>query len=1193
MKKEINNIRFNFFVICFVFLWIGTKETIFAQDSLKAPSVILAKNPQRIQIPTITGQSYFINSNRSIHAIKLEPPRTLTLPVTTVTYHKQSLAKGQIISGKGFFTSYTAENGLPLDAVFSSCMDHLGNLWFGTQGGGVSRYDGKSFITYTTAQGLASNNVWNIMEDKRGNMWFCTNGGASKYDGKTFVNYTISKGVRSHNIWCVAEDKAGNIWLGTSGEGVIKFNGKSLVSYTASQGLANNTVKSILTDKKGNVWFGTDGGGISRYDGKSFVNYTTAQGLANDNIYCIAEDKQGNIWFGTNGGGVSKYDGKSFVNYTTAEGLANNSVRSILIDRTGYIWLGTDGGGVSRYDGKSFVNYTIAQGLTNNYVYSITEDKTGNIWFCTTGGGVSKYEGQSFVNYTTAHGLRNNNIWSIVEDERGNIWVGTDEGISRFDGISFTNYITTQVEDVVLCIIEDGAKNIWFGTYGGGICRYDGKSFTNYTTAQGLLRNSVRSLLKDKKGNLWIGTDGGVSYYDGKSFTNYTTSQGLADNIVNIIFEDKTGNLWFGTDKGVSCFDGHYFTNYSTDQGLVNNVVFSILEDKKENLWFGTQQGLSYFNHENRGKPGVPSFKTITTENGLPDQYITQLTELQNGKIAVGTNLGIAIFDQPSFKERKLKGLELFNSSNGYPIKDVNAGENAMYKGRNGLIWIGTGSDKTGLACFDYSAVHRNLGQPEIVIKNIKVEGENICWENILKKGRAEKGYHRSSAGNSLNVPYDSLSFLMSEFYAFGKSVPQDVLNDQFTRFGDIQFDSITKFYPLPKNLVLPYIHNQINFEFAAIEPNRPYLVKYQYILEGYNKEWSPVTNETSVSFGNIYEGTYTFKLKAQSPFGVWSEPVAYSFKVLPPWWRTWWVYLIYGVLGICAVFLITLWNGRRLRLKAKELAEEVRKATATILEQKKIVEEKNKRITESIDYAQRIQNAILPERNYIETLFNNYFVYYQPKEIVSGDFYWFGQKNDKVIFAAIDCTGHGVPGALMSMIGNSLLNEIINGKGIVEADAILNQLRDDIIYALKQNDAPESQKDGMDIALCVLDKKEKWLEFSGAHNSLYHIRNNIFTELKGDMQAIGYEKRDKQTFFKNKMEVQEGDMLYLFTDGFADQKGGAERKKFYYKPFRQLITSIHAESMVKQEEILRDTFNKWKGDIEQIDDVLVIGIRL
>lgn len=251
------------------------------------------------------------------------------------------------------------------------------------------------------------------------------------------------------------------------------------------------------------------------------------------------------------------------------------------------------------------------------------------------------------------------------------------------------------------------------------------------------------------------------------------------------------------------------------------------------------------------------------------------------------------------------------------------------------------------------------------------------------------------------------------------------------------------------------------------------------------------------MSFGNIYEGTYTFKLKARSPFGVWSEPVTYVFKVLPPWWRSWWVYCSYVLLGIFIVFLITRWNGRRLRLKAKELALEVDKATITILEQKKVVEEKNKHITESINYAQRIQNAILPENDYIKSLFSNYFIYYQPKEIVSGDFYWFGQKNDKIIFAAVDCTGHGVPGALMSMIGNTLLNEIINGKGITEADEILNHLRADIIYALKQKDAPESQKDGMDIALCVLNRKEKWLEFSGAHNSLYHFRNNIFTELK------------------------------------------------------------------------------------------------
>lgn len=1186
MRKTVNTISFSFFISCFICFLCRAKEAAFAQPPLKLPIVVPAGKPEIIRIPKTPGENYSIK-NEGGYAI-MRPPRVFNLPVSShFAIGKQSFAPTQLATGKGLFTTYTTDNGLALDAVFSSCIDHFGNLWFGTQGGGVSKYDGKSFVNYTTAQGLASNNIWNILEDKSGNMWFATSAGACKYDGKSFERYLASS-----NVWCIEEDKKGNFWFGTTGNGVSKYDGKSFETYTVANGLVSNTVKDIFADREGNVWFGADGGGLNKYDGKSFSTYTTADGLVNNFIYSIEEDNEGNIWLGT-GAGISKFDRESFLNYTATQQVTSNAVRSILKDKNGNLWFASDGDGAFIYDGRTFVNYTAVQGLTNNYISSILEDNSGNIWFGTSGGGVSKYEGKAFVNYTIDQGLGHNNAWSMLEDEGKNLWVGTYGGLSRFDGNYFHTYALPGMNMITLSIMEDDDKNIWLGTYGGGLFKYDGKSFVLYNAAQGLKSNSIRSIVKDKTGNIWFATDGGLCYYNGTSFKFYTKKEGLINDLIYCMVMDNEDNLWVGTNEGLSRFDGKSFLNFTTEQGLINNAVFSITTDKTGRLWMGSPNGLSCLIPE----AGKFMFKTFTTEDGLPDNYVTQVAELPNKKIVVGTNLGIAIFDAPDFKEKKLKNMELFNSPLGYPVKDVNAGVNSIYRDHKGLIWIATGSDKTGLARFDYTAVSRNLTPPRVVIQNLKIDEENICWENLrIKK---EKESNHFTAEHSSNE-YDSLSLLMSEFNAYGKDVPQTILDNQQARFDDISFGSITKFYPIPESLVLPYDHNQITFEFAAIEPARPFLVKYQYILEGYNKEWSPVTDRTSVSFGNMDEGLYTFKLKAQNPYGVWSEPVIYTFKVLPPWWRTWWMYSLYVVLGICTVALTTWLNGKRLRLKAKELAEEVRKATVTILEQKKVVEqqkhfveEKNKHITDSINYAQRIQNAILPENSYIQSLFDHHFIYYQPKEIVSGDFYWFGQKDDKVIFAAVDCTGHGVPGALMSMIGNTLLNEIVNGKGVTESDEILNHLRNDIIHALKQTDAPESQKDGMDIALCVLDKNRNILEFSGAHNSLYHFRKDVFTEFKADKQAIGYEKKEKQAFLKHKIEIQKGDILYLFTDGFVDQKGGSDKKKFYYKPFRELLASIKHEPMERQEEILRDTFNIWKDNLEQIDDVLVIGIRL
>ena len=257
--------------------------------------------------------------------------------------------------------------------------------------------------------------------------------------------------------------------------------------------------------------------------------------------------------------------------------------------------------------------------------------------------------------------------------------------------------------------------------YGGGVSKYDGKSFTTYTREQGLPDNDIRFILEDKMGNLWFGTGRGASKYDGKAFITYTTEQGLVSNSIWSILEDKTGNLWFGTYGGVSKYDGKSFTTYTTEQGLANNSIWSMLEDKTGNLWFGTEGGgLSRYD----GK----TFTTYTTEEGLPDNVIYQVMITKEQNIALGTNAGITVLTgytplSPSYanatKDKQGNGtevnipsqndltnealknykpvFEIYNSKRGYPIKDANVGQNSMFLDSKGIIWMGTGSAKTGL----------------------------------------------------------------------------------------------------------------------------------------------------------------------------------------------------------------------------------------------------------------------------------------------------------------------------------------------------------------------------------------------------------------------------------------------------------------------------------------------------------------
>jgi len=261
-------------------------------------------------------------------------------------------------------------------------------------------------------------------------------------------------------------------------------------------------------------------------------------------------------------------------------------------------------------------------------------------------------------------------------------------------------------------------------------------------------------------------------------------------------------------------------------------------------------------------------------------------------------------------------------------------------------------------------------------------------------------------------------------------------------------------------------------------------------------------------------------------------------------------------------------------------------------LQRDEIVVQKQE-ITDSIQYAKRIQNAILPPKDFVSKIIPNHFILFKPRDIVSGDFYWITQKDNKVILAGIDCTGHGVPGAFMSMLGYSYLNEIANNYKITKASLILNRLRNYIKTALRQTGKEGEAKDGMDMALCVLDLETLSLQFSGAYNPFYLIRNKKLSEIKGDKMPIGIYINEKKSFTNHEQILKKGDVFYIFSDGYTDQFGGEKGGKFKSRPFKDLLLDIHGKPMNEQKEILNTTLENWKGTNAQVDDILVMGFRI
>ncbi|MFZ5553825.1 MAG: GAF domain-containing SpoIIE family protein phosphatase, partial [Bacteroidota bacterium] len=275
-------------------------------------------------------------------------------------------------------------------------------------------------------------------------------------------------------------------------------------------------------------------------------------------------------------------------------------------------------------------------------------------------------------------------------------------------------------------------------------------------------------------------------------------------------------------------------------------------------------------------------------------------------------------------------------------------------------------------------------------------------------------------------------------------------------------------------------------------------------------------------------------------------------------------------------------------------LEEKVKERTAEVVKQKEIIEEKNKHITDSIIYAKRIQRAILPPEETFSAFLKNSFVLYKPKDIVSGDFYWLERKENKILFAVVDCTGHGVPGAFMSIIGYNGLNQIVNEYNITQPAEILNRLNSIITNTLKQHADQSKIRDGMDISVCCINLEQNKLEYAGANNPIFILRNNEVVEVKADKHPIGNFVGEKEFRFTNKeLDLIPGDLLYLFSDGYADQFGGPRGKKLKYTQFRDLLIQHKDKSMKQQKEILDALFEDWKGDLEQIDDVCIIGVKI
>ncbi len=618
-----------------------------------------------------------------------------------------------------------------------------------------------------------------------------------------------------------------------------------------------------------------------------------------------------------------------------------------------------------------------------------------------------------------------------------------------------------------------------------------------------------------------------------------------------------------------------YVTDYIFD---VASFLYDLIKDDQNNIWFSIiDHGIFKvdLNSENRKVEEI-----IGPKVGLPNIRNMRVTKLNNNILALS--------DSGMFKYNPV--IKRFETSDLFPEK-FNDRTYQFYK----IHQISSDSIVVNYNHFDSTKIDLftlENGQFHIANKDFNRLGNSTlsCYakdKNAIWFGISNKLYSYNLHTNfNPDINYKCLvrkvEGIDTTYFngTFFKETPKGMLPSEVQN--EIQ------------KPVLLYSQNDITFHFAAPFYEGSEAIKYSFLLEGFKSEWSKWNKESKAVFTNLNEGHYIFHVKAKNIYDNESEEGTYEFTILPPWYRTIIAYFLYVVLAIFAVWIIVKLYTRRLKQDKIRLEGIVRERTAEIRLQRDEIAEQKQSIEDSILYASRIQKAILPSKELADELLPEHFILFRPRDIVSGDYYWMNKIDDKTIIVAADCTGHGVPGAFMSMLGVSFLNEIVLKEHVIEANKILNNLRERVKHTLKQEGKEGEAKDGMDVALVVIDEQAKKLYFSGAYNPVLIYRGTELTEIKADRMPIGIYIREKESFTLNEFDYQPGDTFYIFSDGYPDQFGGEKGQKFRIKAMKELLEEIQSKTLTEQKEILNTTIEEWMGDEhEQIDDMVIIGVRL
>lgn len=1005
-------------------------------------------------------------------------------------------------------------------------------------------------------------------------------------------------------VYSVTQDKKGYIWALT-GTGICRLDGFDFRS-EFNDSLPQSSAQVSFKDKDNNLWFGFSDGSVVYYNGTRFRWFKADQdqaGFIND----ITQDKHGNIIAASQNVGLFVFD-KDLKKTVIQEPFRGKLLYSLNVTANNELLVGSDDG-ISIYSIENLAKVTQVQqlpGLPLSKVQRIVQSKKHQgFWVCTEDAGfyLLKSSGKNYIVENTSEvlNLADSNIQSINEDQAGNVWVSTfEKGIFKitFDNNKISQLINYNADNGlgfndIKYSFQDREGNIWIGTFGNGLDCLLNESFISFDFSKYLKGKNISAVCFDN-GGFWIGGEGGILKVNRGITTEIKRYDGLPADQVTALYVDSLKNVFVGTNKSgvwiLKAGSNNLTPFFRADNSIGNSV--NNISGKGQHLYISTKNGVYQYD-----QVAKTTIHHSTTEGiRLPHNNIKQVYVAPDGGAWIATQSSTVLALNKSFSVNINVGQELeftticqdfagnlWTGTNGSGIFRFSEDSFVNITTREGLksdycyssaidkegnIWIG---HRLGLSRISNKAPYQ-----------IKVYGSDYISGDINFNAVS-----MNTKGDMLFGTTDGIVLYEATTLA-QHSVPPLVNIENVVINDKVYTDFSTK-------IVLPYANYRVLITFVGLNFNNPEQTTYKYKLEGYDTEWNE-TKERIARYPRLNDGSYTFKIMARNGDGIWSEKeVTVEIKIRKPFWKTWWFVSLVIVLLVVTVYFIIKIREKKQREFQIYLEKLLDERTREVREQKEEIESKNRDITDSINYAQRIQASILPSLRRLQHYFTGSFVYYQPRNIVSGDFYWFDviPNTNKFIVVCADSTGHGVPGAFMSLIGTTLLKDIFNRPDVQKPSDILRLLDNELKSTLNQSLDGERPNDGMDIIVCEIDITTYKASFSSAMRPFIVYQNGEQLYFKGSRSSIGGQVKEEKVFEDVELQLTKGDLIYMFSDGYPDQFGGPLGKKFKMVRLRNLLKDIHQKPMEEQYNYIKSNFELWQGNLEQVDDVIFMGIKI